>query len=490
MTCRLSEYCKIAIIFLLLLISCKNEVDVDNKNESPLLVDFGVDEARTWFNARVYKQEKLKVKSVYSVDNLSLDIDWNLGQVNSNAEYVAVEVPWIYQNASEEFYSKGMSSFNSIDRLVVLKSLKSDSIFGFRMIILPTENYSQFLDSLSANNYLSRTLDLDGMVLFFDLDGCFVNGWLYDCGVISAALFEFEKLNARGSSRTKSASISYKYVEVCTTSYAGMVYEDEEIIVPVTNCRTKALTEFSSTSELTKKTIDYGGEIILAGGGGSSDTNNEDFDKSVVEPCDFLASVKLNNSLNQWVIENMARAVTSDVETGYCKCIDGTCCYPSYSTSTALSYGNKLAGCKYTERVHMHPDKSGGAAIPSVGDLNVLYNMLVTGKIADVATFNYVIVSSTGTLVLNIVDEAAFKKFCVDFEIELGVKGKYSGVYLHSELYKTYDPDQFGDEVARFFSELNAGLSCIYGLPTANGSVEWNVKQVNADRSVSNLNCK
>lgn len=486
------------ILVLLLLTGCKNNLDVERGDE-PLMATsvFGVAEAQTWFDAHFRHSINRRSKSAERPTNgLLLDIDWSTAFVVSDSDFVAVESSWKYKNGVDTLYSEGMATEN-IDRLVVLKSLKNDSILGFRMVILPTENYSQQVDLFLVNNYLSRTADLDGMVLFYDLDGNFVNGWIYDKGTILSALVETncQKNTNHGTKTTRSVGIKYKYVTICTTSYAGMIYEGEEVIVPVTNCRTQSLTEFSTNDELVNPFVSKGEIVTLGGGnGGGGNTNGgtpNGNEQQTTDPCSRLAQIKNNASLNNWIVEHTAKAATSTIEEGYCKRADGTLDFPTRATATSLGYGGALQGGKYTERVHTHPDRSGGAAIPSVGDLNVLYNMLVTGKMADVATFNYVIVSSTGTLILNIVDEAAFRCFCVNFEIGLGKNGKYQQVFSESDFYKsTYNPEKFGDELAKFFSDLNAGLSCTYGIPTDNGSMEWNTKQVNADCSVSNLNCK
>lgn len=481
------KHIAIYIWWLAVVLSTLSACDHENlgypRPSTPTLLD--ITSAQAWFEATYGKKYTTNYqKNTASTPIPILNIDWTNAIITTNNNQATVECDWTYNNATNTFqYADKYVNTDIVDRLVILQTKNIDSLIAFRMVALPTTN-----TPLQEKNapYLDSHDTFNGIILFFNMNGQFVNGWLYQDGLIYAGLQPHTMDTINSSVQRISAFIVD--VTECTTVYAGAEYEGTELLTPITSCQTHHTWMFTD-DQIAQRTIDgvykYDPGYIAGAGNNGSIT----LPKKTIDPCDFLQQIQNNTILNEWIIEYTQKAKTTSCEAGYCKKNDGTFVFPTKATNHFLTYNNTLSNGKYLERVHMHPDLSGGSAIPSPSDLNALYNMLKNNQIDNINTFKYVIVSSTGTLILSIINETDFKQFCINFEISSKKYTKYYEAFLSSNLYQSSDPNVFGDEMAIFFNDLHAGLRCTYGIPN-DYTINWNVKQVNADGSVLNINCK
>lgn len=84
----------------------------------------------------------------------------------------------------------------SMSRLVVIKKTKTGEIFSFIMSVVADKSYFENKHfKLWDNTYLKRDKDLSGYVLFHQLSGEFVNGWIYCDGMIANSITQTEKID-------------------------------------------------------------------------------------------------------------------------------------------------------------------------------------------------------------------------------------------------------------------------------------------------------
>lgn len=124
---------------------------------------------------------------------------WNHAKEWKKGKYEVVEAS-LRSNTNVIFYDQ--DTYNQKDKLnkndkkrimnvgrtVILKNLETEEIISFNMVIIGSHDYILHQDGLSNNSYLYREPQFDGMVLYFSLDGNFVNGWKYEKGKITKSL--------------------------------------------------------------------------------------------------------------------------------------------------------------------------------------------------------------------------------------------------------------------------------------------------------------
>ncbi len=130
-------------------------------------------------------------------NRISLTPQWDLAELYSDSLWYAVESPIKFENdlkvtlissdITENIRSENIGNIKQVLRLVILRNKETGKTVSFIMAILPSLNYMKQKDeTIYGNKYLKRTSDLDGSVLFFGIDGQFVNGWIYENGKITA----------------------------------------------------------------------------------------------------------------------------------------------------------------------------------------------------------------------------------------------------------------------------------------------------------------
>lgn len=67
-------------------------------------------------------------------------------------------------------------------KIVVEKDKLTGRIRSFVMIFIGSYDYLKKTKSMGKNTYLYRQPDFDGSVLFYEINGTFINGWKYEKG--------------------------------------------------------------------------------------------------------------------------------------------------------------------------------------------------------------------------------------------------------------------------------------------------------------------
>ena len=67
-------------------------------------------------------------------------------------------------------------------KMVVLKDLVTNKTRSFIMVFVGSYDYLTRSRNMGRNSYLYREPDYDGMVLYYAINGTFINGWRYSNG--------------------------------------------------------------------------------------------------------------------------------------------------------------------------------------------------------------------------------------------------------------------------------------------------------------------
>lgn len=77
-----------------------------------------------------------------------------------------------------------------LTRLVILTAKEGDYVRAFYMTIVPSRKYLELTDfkPFIHNGYFQRDSRFDGLILYHEIDGTFINGWEYEDGKIWYAI--------------------------------------------------------------------------------------------------------------------------------------------------------------------------------------------------------------------------------------------------------------------------------------------------------------
>ena len=203
-----------AILFCLTLLSvvlsaCQSDLYEIEEVETVDVVNFGITDARNWLetNAHLIRPNKVITRSADGSETTVTQppvFNWNLAQWSSNPNWEVVELPWEYEEREQVFalwevwqHAQTNNTIpENVTRLVIMQCRETGATYGFRMRMAPDLNFLlSYGGNLSDNKLLDRSSRLSGIVLFYTLDGQFVNGWRYHDGEITAEIVAKNEVN-------------------------------------------------------------------------------------------------------------------------------------------------------------------------------------------------------------------------------------------------------------------------------------------------------
>ncbi len=113
-------------------------------------------------------------------------------------------------------------------RMVVLKDKITGKIRSFVMIFVGSYDYLKNTRNMTKNSYLYREPDYDGLVLFYAINGSFINGWRYSDGKIVGYLSP--SCNTQAESFVSTRGVQQVCHDICTTEYSYNCH-DEYVLV-------------------------------------------------------------------------------------------------------------------------------------------------------------------------------------------------------------------------------------------------------------------
>ena len=198
-------------LFCLLLLSvvlsaCQSDLHEFEKVETK---SFTIVDAHNWFEANAHLVGPREVLTrgmdgLEEVATLNPIFNWNIAEWSSNSEWEVIELPWEYEEREQilalwevwQYAQANNSVPENVMRLVIMQHRETGATYGFKMKVAPDLNFLlSYGGNLSDNKLLDRSSRLSGIVLFYTLDGVFVNGWRYHEGEITAELVAKNEIN-------------------------------------------------------------------------------------------------------------------------------------------------------------------------------------------------------------------------------------------------------------------------------------------------------
>ena len=154
-----------------------------------------VSAAKTWFESQSQvKDGALPWELGGSGTNITLTPDWTWAFSSEDADYKVMEVHFkgierysvVSSECAEKYRQTNDKRYMASDiRLVIRTGKTTDEKDGFIMVAFPNLPYLQahLNNPLSGVTYLKCPSDFGGTILFYDMNGNFVNGWMYVNGV-------------------------------------------------------------------------------------------------------------------------------------------------------------------------------------------------------------------------------------------------------------------------------------------------------------------
>ena len=151
-----------------------------------------MENAKQWYETNVINKNCFNSFKSKTSDSTVFDLkpllNWDLAQLDNDSIWSVVELPWQFENGGITLSTTEVKSFatnNTVEiknvyKLVVVKNRITNEVFGFKMAIIPDLEYMlEKGDGINMNKYLKRDNDLNGVVMFYNLNDEFVNGWKY-----------------------------------------------------------------------------------------------------------------------------------------------------------------------------------------------------------------------------------------------------------------------------------------------------------------------
>lgn len=452
---------------------------------------------------------------------------WTKGNESTRMRYEAAEFP-IFVKGRQVMIDRetalkwnpetGDRSIRNSVKLVVLYDRLTKKVRSFIMIFVGSYNYLHRSGTLSLNTYLYRQPDFDGHVLFYDLEGRFLNGWGYTHGEITSSLspkvegeygLESDDDYLSPSTRVKDDGCSdYCFPIWYDGCYEnGFVYDDPEFgmgfgveagCIPIETASCVTRCDGASGGGGWTGSNPSGGVA-----GGSS--NNENLEDPTIptnpdegqEPCNKALSMSIDSKFYGKVDQFYDANLTAIQEDGWMKTKDGVYISPVRKDDGSLNYDPlEMTGKVFVEQYHCHPAATGQGCIPSSSDFTKMAFYYQRGRI-DVANYSYGVISGAGCLSIIITSKEKFRIFAgnacnenkktkEDFDIAWDR-------YVTNVVLGT--PEASVGKLINFLNAMDAGVEVIFRAmsPDNKGNhnrEHWSAKEVDANGNYINKNCK
>jgi hypothetical protein len=186
-------------LFLVIIIGfmsgCQKEIYMDQGGSN---VHKEIIEARRWYETNHQGNIFFKIKS-RGGSSIEIKPDWEHAYVRSNKREKTVETELFMKGGINFALPENKQKFEETHderyawshiRLVVKTNLGNGAKDAFLMSIIPSVEYLELTDfkAFDNNNYIVRDKQFTGRILYHNLEGEFVNGWVYQNGKITHSL--------------------------------------------------------------------------------------------------------------------------------------------------------------------------------------------------------------------------------------------------------------------------------------------------------------
>lgn len=183
------------LVLILIAFLCFNRCEETQVDDSTPLKNeqLTVNQAKAYVESQKHNEFVLKSGDLQK-QSISIRANWEKSQTSSDNNFSIVETEIEAKGgfgfATSESIdawekTKNNSYLSSMSRLVVIKQKKTGEMFTFIMSVVADKCYLESKKyNLTDNTYLKREKDLSGYILFHNLNGQFVNGWVYVNGEV------------------------------------------------------------------------------------------------------------------------------------------------------------------------------------------------------------------------------------------------------------------------------------------------------------------
>jgi len=183
------------VVLILALFMCFNrcERNLDENTKTTTNQQFTIEQAQAIYGLDREGQFSLKSGSIEKA-RIGIKPDWCDAFTSQNDQFEVVEVNLLMQGrfdiSDEESYkewikTKDAKMVRSLTRMVFQKNKTNGQVDNFLMTIVGNKDYKgNSANKLADNTYLNREKNFSGNIYFFDLNGNFVNGWIYEKGKV------------------------------------------------------------------------------------------------------------------------------------------------------------------------------------------------------------------------------------------------------------------------------------------------------------------
>lgn len=164
-------------------VNCKKEEQKLNLSK-PIENNFSITEAQNWFTTNSTKKQITSVASRLDLTNKikSFTPLWSKALNSEDANYYVVECPVQFEKSPGFLVTDGINlnnKINGLTRLLILKNKETGNISSALM------NVYSFAGNIDESiNYLKQSDSFSGNIFFTDLNGEFINGWIYEKGKV------------------------------------------------------------------------------------------------------------------------------------------------------------------------------------------------------------------------------------------------------------------------------------------------------------------
>lgn len=485
------------VIFIAIFIACRQEL-LEEPEDSSLSIDM----AKDWFEAHQPEMLTLKSGDTSLPEPVAVWPDWETAFASHNNKVEVVESS-IFGNgsfgfATEESFSQWASTedmgyLTSLSRIVVLKYKKTGEIVSFIMTIVGDKEYLEKNQFRQKNNtYVRKEKDFNGLVIFQNLQGEFVNGWRFTNGEVSHKV----KLNSGVSLQLKSliveACVSYEIIMwnmYCVDYYHVGIIDGQpdwdNATYDGTSC-TDPVLSYTLVSECSYIAVDG---TDGAPPGGYEPPEEEDPELLLSQdPCDQVAIIgedadfksKMNDLKSKTDELRESAYVLRQTPDGlfeyqYAEGPDGV-----LEMSLPLSYTNPADGY-----IHSHYNSPDALSIFSPDDIKVIYDAYWASYITSLGTFTAGVVTASGTTyLLKVEDVNAFLNFgSVNFQTSAG----WNNFQTQFSTFVKANETDFFQEIGFLNMIQGSGLSLFKGDATTFN--QWDLRTLNGSGLPTNSNC-
>lgn len=213
----------------------KQEKKSKNKNE-----ELTIDVAKQWYEA-YYEPVVTTRSSERDTTKRLMMPHWEKAKELNRKRYEVVEIPiktkgshLIVDSETALRWRPGIedNAIRNTAKIVIEKDKKTGRMRSFIMIFVGSYNYLHKTKSMGKNSYLYRQPDFDGYVLFYELNGAFVNGWKYESGKITESISPLPDggaVNGLSDSIVNTRAVVQECYEDCMTFYDEECFTETSI---------------------------------------------------------------------------------------------------------------------------------------------------------------------------------------------------------------------------------------------------------------------